>query len=279
MGFFDRFKKDKSKVKTKVKAGAPEQPKGKVALCLSGGGARGFAHIGVFRAFEEHGIEFDFCMGVSAGSLLGALYSSGMTSKEMESYGAKLQMKDVRSGFILNPQPAENIGKIVTNILGDAKIEDLKKKFYCLAVDLVEGKQVIIEEGSVGEAVSASSCVPILFKPVVKGKQHLVDGGLLNNIPADVCRMLGADKVITVDINPTRGGGTSELGLLSVLKATFNIMSANSSWQGYMHSDVIIAPNLAKFKASDKEGYEEMIELGYKAALEKIEDVKKIVGM
>lgn len=248
----------------------------KMGLCLSGGGARGFAHIGAIKAFEEAGIDFDLVVGVSAGSIVGALYAFGKTAEEMTEYGAKLDMKSVHNGVLPLPNDASKIGKIVTDFIGDENIESFRKKFACVAVDLVEARQIVINSGSVGEAVSASSCVPGLFKPVVSGERHLVDGGLLNNIPADVCKMLGAEKVITVDVNPTRGGGTSDTSLLSVVKATVSIMTSNSSIAGLKNSDVVIAPDLSGFSASSKEGWREMIELGYEEAKKHIEEIKNL---
>lgn len=250
----------------------------KVALCLGGGGARGYAHIGAIKAFEEAGLSFDLVVGTSAGSLVGALYAADIKYAEMDSYAANINMREVHNGIIFTPNDAMKIGKLVTNLIGDAQITNLKKQFACVAVDLIEGKQVIIDSGKVGEAVSASSAVPLFFRPITIGARHLVDGGLLNNIPADVCKMLGATAVVTVDINPTRGGGTNETGIIDVLKATFSIMSANSSINGLRASDVIIAPDLSKFKATSKDGYQEMIELGYSAAKAQIERVKGLFG-
>ena len=119
------------------------------------------------------------------------------------SLGEKLEMKDIKKGFIFSPDDSRKIGKIFSDLAGDIEFSDLKKPFYAVATDLVEGKQVVLDSGSVALAVSAWSTVPLFFKPLVLGDMHLVDGGLLNNIPADVCRMLGADFVITVDVNPT----------------------------------------------------------------------------
>jgi putative uncharacterized protein XOO4256 len=248
-----------------LKNGAVKR-KGRAALCLGGGGARGFAHIGALQAFKEAGIDFDIVVGCSAGSIVGALYAAGVEPKDILAHGSTLKMKDIKKGFIWSPDDSMKIGKIVSDIIGDKDFKDLKKPFCAVATDLVEGKQVILDKGSVAVAVAASSTVPLFFKPLVVGDKHLVDGGLLNNIPADVCRMLGADYVVTVDVNPTRGGGTKELGLVSVLKASFDIMGANASVHGLINSDIIVAPDLSAFKATDKEGYEEMYRLGYEAA-------------
>ncbi len=248
----------------------------RIGLCLSGGGARGFAHIGAVRAFEEAGIKFDLIVGVSAGAIIGALYAAGVPSAEMARYGAALEMKRVHSGPLFAPNDAMNVGRIVTDLVGEADIERLPTKFACVAVDLVEAREVIIDRGPVGIAVAASAAVPAVFKPVVRGGQHLVDGGLLNNIPSDVCKMLGADKVVTVDINSARGGGTKELGLVPVVKAALSIALANSSLKGFANTDVLIAPDTARFKSTDKAGFEEMMEEGYKAALSQIKHIEAL---
>lgn len=268
MKFFDRFKQKSGKTDKKASDAKP-----KLGLCLSGGGARGFAHIGAIKAFEEAGIEFALTVGASAGSIVGALYCAGVTADEMMLYGGNINMKEVHNGIVVTPNDAAKIARIVSGKIGNRKIEDFPKKFACVAVDLVEARQIILDSGVAAEAAAASSCVPLLFRPVVKGKLHLVDGGLLNNVPADVCRMLGADKVVTVDINPTRGGGTQELGLLGVLKGTFSIMSANSSLMGLKNSDVIIAPDMSRFSASSKDGWEDMIQTGYAEAQKYVHEI------
>ena len=251
--------------------------KGTIALCLGGGGARGFAHIGALQAFADEGIDFDMVVGTSVGALVGALYACGVSPKEMMLKGHALSMKDIKKGLLFQPDDSMKIGKIVTEIIGERNIEDLPKKFCAVAVDLVEGKEVLLDRGSVAFAVSASATVPIVFKPLIDGERHLVDGGLLNNIPADVCRMFGADKVVTVDVNPTRGSGTSETGLIPVMKATFDIMGANASYQGLINSDIIIAPDLSAFKSTAKTGFEEMYALGYDEAKKKSKEIIELI--
>lgn len=274
LSFFRRGKKDKGEALVKK-----EEPKGrkpKVALCLGGGGARGFAHIGALKAFEEAGFNFDFCCGTSVGSLVGAFYCAGIAADDLIAYSHELQLRDVKTSKLFIGSDPLAIGNIFTRRMGNMNIEDMLRPFSCVAVDLVTGKPVIFDSGSVSQAVSSSCAVPIVFRPVVIGEKHLVDGGVLNNIPASVCKMFGADFVVTVDVNPTRGGGTNELGLLDVIKATYNIMSAHTSEEGLRLSDVIISADLSKFSAAKKDGYEEMIKLGYEAAKQKAEEVKKL---
>lgn len=240
------------------------------ALCLGGGGARGFAHIGAIKAFEEAGVSFDMVVGTSVGSLVGALYAAGIQSATMARYAQSLELSDLHNGIIITPNDPAKIGKIVTDLIGVRDISTLKTKFAAVATDLVAAKQAVLDSGNVAQAVSASCAVPVLYRPVVWGNRHLCDGGLLNNIPADVCRMLGATRVITVDVNPTRGGGTSGLGLIEVLKATLHIVMANASVDGLRHSDVIIAPDTSPYSSASKSGWEEMIELGYTSTKEKL---------
>lgn len=267
MGLFKfREKKNKGEIRRKPK----------IALCLGGGGARGFAHLGALKAFKEDGFDFDLCAGTSVGSLVGAFYCAGIDIDELISFSEEIDLKDIKTGKLFFPSDPQPIGELFTRRMGNMHIEDMLKPFYCVAVDLVSGKEVIFDRGSVSDAISSSCAVPLIFRPMVVGEKHLVDGGVLNNIPASVCRMFGADFVVTVDVNPTRGGGTKELGTIDVIKATFNIMSAHTSVDGLRLSDVVVAPTMSEFSAAKKDGYERMIELGYKAAKAKKEEIKKL---
>jgi NTE family protein len=245
----------------------------KIGLAFGGGGARGFAHIGVLKAFEEYGVKFDLCVGTSVGSLVGALYCAGKTADEIYDYGERLDMRDIRSKNLFISASTDGIRKVVEDNVGKVNIENLPTKFCAVATDLVSAREIMLSEGDLATAVSASCCVPQFFKPVVIGDLHLVDGGLLNNIPADVCRMLGADYVVTVDVNPTRYVGTDELGSIAVIKASFSIMMANSSYKGYLNSDVMIKVDTGKFKSYSKNGFDEMYALGYEAGEKAIKEI------
>lgn len=261
----------------KIKAGKLKR-NSKCALCLGGGGARGFAHVGAIKAFEEAGFEFDIVVGTSVGSLVGALYAYGISADRMMQMGHVLDTKDVHNGNLFRPNDSAKIGKIAESIIGDITVEQLCAKMgrrYCaVAVDLVSASQVIMDKGRVADVISASSCVPVFFKPVETADgMHLVDGGVLNNIPADVCRMLGATDVITVDVNPTRGQGSDKTNPFAVFKTVFGMMSANSSQNGIFNSDVIIAVDTSEFSSGSKEGYEEMAKRGYLEAKKMLYDV------
>jgi NTE family protein len=250
--------------------GAAAAPvRGKVGLCLSGGGSKGFAHVGALRAFEELGIDFDLVAGTSAGSLVGALYAFGLSADKMTEIGGALKLTDIRDhSFLFSPSNAANIEALMRDIIGDALFSDLKKPFAAVTVDLRSGTEVILSMGSVARAVSASCCVPGIFKPVIWDEFHLVDGGLKNVIPADVVRAMGADKVVSIDINSSRGEGTDSLRMLDIIKATLRIAVGANAKTGLQCSDIVISPDTRKYRATSKDGFEEMIEAGYNAAAE-----------
>ncbi|MCH5165329.1 MAG: patatin-like phospholipase family protein [Clostridiales bacterium] len=247
-----------------------------VGLVLGGGGARGFVQVGALKAFKECGIDFDICVGTSVGSIIGALYCAGIEPDEIMRAAESLEFGDLHGKILFKPDNPRKIGDALYRIIGDAQIENLHIKYAAVATDLKTGKQVIMNSGSVLDAVSASSAFPIAYAPLQKDGMNLSDGGLVNNIPADVCRMLGAKKTVTVDAHGSRGSGTDGTGIFDMLKAMFSIMSANASVVGLMHSDVVIAPDTSAFKSTSKSGYMEMYELGYRAALEKCDEIKAL---
>ncbi len=255
--------------------------KGVTALCLGGGGARGFAHIGAIKAFEEAGLQFDIIAGTSAGAIVGALYAYGISADRMLDYGSVLSNRDIHNGNLLMPNDPVKIARIITDFIGDATIEDINarqgKRFACVAVDLITANQIFFTKGHAATAVSASACVPLFFRPVVYNGMHLVDGGVLNNIPTDLCRILGADNVVTVDVNPTRGEGSDKLSTPSVIKTVFSIMSTNASISGIVDSDVLIPVDTDEFSSASKEGFSEMYKRGYDAAKNKIYDITKVM--
>lgn len=251
---------------------------GRVALCLGGGGMRGFAHIGAIKAFRENNIRFDMVCGTSIGSLMGALYALDYPTGEMIEKAGQFKFKKIHNGFPFPSKNPDRILQVVSSIVGDARIEDLRMPYFCMAVNVITGEQVILDEGRLDEAVTCSCNIPILFKPYPLGDKRLCDGGLKNNIPAATARMLGADKVITVDVNPTRGNGTNNLGYISMIMTTLDLAMSNSSTEGLINSDAIIAPDLSRFSSYDENGWSEMIELGYTAAMEQLDNIKRVVG-
>lgn len=176
----------------------------KVGIALGGGGAKGFAHIGVLKALGQAGIEFDIVAGTSIGALVGAVYASGKLS-ELERISRRYGVKDLP--FLLGPTwPRKGLfsGNYIERLLNDIvhvkNIEDLGKPFAALAVDLNKAEIVTFTRGNLYRAVHASMSIPGLFKPVVDGGKILVDGGVLEPVPVNALRRLGADVVVAVDL-------------------------------------------------------------------------------
>ena len=268
----------------KIKKVSPEElvpfSRIKAGLALGGGGARGFGHIGVLRAFEEEGIEFDYVAGTSVGSLVGALYAFGLNSYQIEEAAMKLKESDIKTSKILFvSSKATGIEKVTRDLVGDLDIKDLKKKFAAVAVDIGNGEEVDFYEGDVAKCVSASCCVPIVFSPVVIEGRRYVDGGLCNTVPADIVRFMGAEIVVGVDINSTRAQGTDSDGMIDIAKATLGIAMEANVVKGVINSDVMIRPDLKRFSSTKFRGAAEMIEEGYKAAKAQMDQIKSLLNI
>lgn len=250
----------------------------KVGLALGGGGARGFSLIGVIRAFEEEGISFDYIAGTSIGSVMGAMLAYGLTSETMLEIATKVKIKDIRKSKIpLVPSSTDGIQQIITNIVGDINIEDLKTPFCAVAVDMLTGKEEDISQGNLAKALAGSCAVPSVFYPVEFENKLLFDGGLQNTIPADVLRRLGCDAVISVDLNSTRGGGAKSNKYVDLLVASIDIMMKSNAIKGYLNSDLIIKPDLKRFSASKINGMLEMVDEGYRATKEMMPQIKALL--
>jgi NTE family protein len=189
--------------------GATSQQPPKIGLALGGGGARGLAHIGVLRVLEREGIPIQCIAGTSMGGLIGALYLAGLSVDDIETEAMRLsRLKELVK--LVDPHlPTRGLlkGRRIYNYmsvrLGGLSFSDLRLPLAMVAVDLVSGREVVLNQGSVASAVRATISVPGVFAPVELGTLRLVDGGVLNNVPADVARRLGAQVVIAVDVLPS----------------------------------------------------------------------------
>jgi len=184
-----------------------KKPPRKVGLALSGGGARGLAHIGVLRILEQEGIPIDYLAGTSMGSVIAAGYAAGLGTDFMEqealhmgSFRRMLPLTDLsplRRGLF----EGRKVHEYLVSHLGNRTFDDLRIPLTLVAVDLNTGRAVYLNEGRVVDAVRASGALPGIFTPVERNGQLLVDGGLLDNLPVDAVRRMGADIVIAVDVS------------------------------------------------------------------------------
>ena len=254
-----------------------ETVKPKVGLALSGGGARGFGHLGALKAFEELGVEFECVAGTSVGSLVGAMYCYGMTADEMIKFALNLKVKDIRtSKIIFVPSKTNKLEELIISAMGDIDIKDLKKKFCAVAVDMKDGEEIVFSEGRLCKVLAGSCAVPVVFDCVEYENMILMDGGLANTIPADVPKLMGCDKVIAVDINKYRGRGTDSTKLFDLVMASIRILMKSNCVKGKLSSDILIEPELKDFKSTSFDGAEEMIKEGYRAVMEKKDEILKL---
>ena len=248
--------------------------KNKIGLALSGGGARGFGHLGALKAFEELGVEFDCVAGASVGSLVGALYCYGMKADEIIEKALQLKVKDIRTSKIMFvPSKTSKLEELIISFMGDIDIKDLKKPFCAVAVDMISGDEVVFSEGRLCKVLAGSCAVPVVFECVPYEKMNLMDGGLANTIPADVPKIMGCDKVISVDINKYRGRGTDSTKLFDILMASIRILMKSNCVKGKLNSDILIEPELKDYKSTSFDGAEEMIQEGYRAVMEHKEEI------
>ena len=181
-------------------------PAQRVGLALSGGGARGLAHIGVLKVLEREGIPVDFLAGTSMGGVIAAAYASGLGVECIEKEA--LRMGRLRNLITLMDRSLPRLGlfegqkvqEYLAGHLGDITFDELKIPLALLAVDLETGEEVVLRSGRVADAVRATISLPGVFAPFRLDGRLLVDGGVLNNLPADVVREMGADIVIAVDV-------------------------------------------------------------------------------
>lgn len=177
-----------------------------VGLALSTGGPRGAAHVGVLKVLEEHKIPIDIVVGTSIGALVGGAYAAGVPLARIEEEWLKTDLLRVAKSFlptfpIRGWSSGSNVLRMLRGLLGGVRIEELPRKFAAVAADLVTGQEVVLQSGPLVEALRASSSIPGLFVPVERDGQVLVDGGLVNPLPVDVVRRLGAEVVIAVDLS------------------------------------------------------------------------------
>ena len=249
----------------------------KVGVAFGGGGAKGMAHIGVIKAFEEYGLDFDYVAGTSVGSIMGAAYASGMKSSEILKIAKSMKTSDIRTSKVFFvPSKTEGIESMMRDNFGDINIENLKKPFSAVAVDIKSTKELCISKGNLAKAVAGSCCVPGIFQPVQFGDYLLCDGGLQNNIPANIPRFFDCDYVIAVDCNSTRTYGTESTKTLDVISCALRILMKSNSIKGYLNADLTIACDTKKFKSTELEGIDEMVEIGYRNAIDMMPEIMKI---
>lgn len=282
------------------KAGAT-QNRPKVGLVLSGGGARGLAHIGVLEWFEQHRIPVDYLGGTSMGGLIGGMYASGMTTIQMRefiktinwvsTFGTGIRYQDLsfrrkedrrmypveielglKNGLGAPPGLSTGIeidlliDKITLPYSTTLTFDDLPIPFYCMATDIINAKEVMMNNGLLSSALRATMSLPGIFPPIHRNGQWLVDGGVLNNIPTDVMRTLKPDVVIAVNVGTPLGNEKSIHSLFGVASQTLGVLMVGSDRKNLELADIVISPALGNITVTDFTQIDKTADLGYPAA-------------
>jgi NTE family protein len=292
-------------------AGADEVPRPRLTLALSGGGARGIAHVGVLKALEENGIRIDAVAGTSVGALVGSLYASGHRASQLEGIIASLDWQSlfighadrrllpvsrrrddappiVSLGFDLWKVrlPAAALAEYPVNrfliqylsgpsFAADGDFDRLKIPFRAVATAIDNGDRMVLSRGSLARAVRASISFPVAFPPIDYEGRILVDGGLVDNLPTSVARALGGDVVVAVDIQSPPLEPSRWEDIVGVAGQVSNILGDMANAAHHEEPDVLIKPDLGHHSFNDYSGFHELIAKGYEATIAALPEIRR----
>lgn len=253
-----------------------------VAVALGGGGARGFAEIGVLRVLEQERVPIDLVVGTSVGALVGALYADSGKVLDAEFHAVALTPEDVfdygaLSVFAGGLIRGDKLERFLRKHLKHQNIEDMAVRFAAVAVDLQAGERVVFEKGSAARAVHASAAIPGMFVPVVIDGTTYVDGAVIDPVPAGVARELGADVVIAVAIPPERRP-VEPTNMVEIIHRSVMIMADEIGEARAQEADVIIRPEVGSIAFDDFGKKKQLIEAGEAAARAAMPAIRKALG-
>jgi NTE family protein len=242
----------------------------KIGLVLSGGGVRGFAHLGLLKYLDELGIQIHAISGVSAGAIAGVLYAAGYKPDEI--FGIMRKSKYFSyTGFSLRKEglfPMEPMKKTLHQLIPEDSYEKLKIKFFATATDFSNDKAVTFSRGKLIDTVIASASVPVIFEPVRINDSVFFDGGLLNNLPVEplkkICDAIIGCHVNKIDTSPQK---TTKLSKNSILEKCFHMAIEETVYKKGKECDVFIEPPLSDFNMFDTAAADKIFKIGYDEAV------------
>src|SRR5690348_2741633 len=279
----------------------PAQRRPKIGVALEGGGAMGLAHIGVLKWFEEHHIPVDYVAGTSMGGLVGGFYATGMTPEEMQkliegldwrkilgdrtpyedlSYRRKEDQRaypnslifglkhglSAPEGLIAGHQIGLLIDRVTLPYYGISSFDDMPVPFRCVATDLVSGQSHVFQGGSLAVALRSTMSIPGAFSPVREGKAVYVDGGLLDNLPTDVVRQMGAEIVIAVHLEAAPVDARDIQSVFGVLNHSVRVVLEQNELHGLAQADAVVSVPLSEYSTVDYAKSAQIMKRGYEAA-------------
>lgn len=280
-----------------------------IGVALEGGGALGEAHVGVLKWFEEHHIPIDYIAGTSMGGLVGGLYATGKSSDDLEqilkssdwtlllgggtpyqdlTFRRKEDARDIPNSIQVGLKngvslpPGLNSGQAV-NLMIDREtlpystiksFDELPIPFRCVSTEIVSGKAYVFQDGSLSDAMRATISIPGVFAPVRRDNQIFVDGGLVDNLPTDVVRKMGADIVIAVHLQIAPAAAKEIQSAFGILGRSVELVIAETEIRGMAGADLLIKADVQDFTTMDYEKTDQLIRVGYEAAQEKVQVLK-----
>ena len=250
----------------------------RVGVALSGGSARGIAHIGVLKALIENEIPIDCISGTSAGAIVAAVYAFDVPLDALIEKAKKLSWYSI-SGFPnlkLGLVPNNALEKIIEEFVGSADISKARIPLAIVATDIESGEKVVFRKGKVALAARASACLPGLFVPVEVDGRKLVDGGVTENLPLEPLLEMGAD--ISIGVHVTRWHSRKKVNnILDVVSNAIDILADYQKDIPGRFVDVVIEPDLGAYSSSDFKKADEMVDIGYRAAVRKIPEIRRLL--
>ncbi|MBI5915673.1 MAG: patatin-like phospholipase family protein [Bacteroidetes bacterium] len=285
----------------------------RVGLVLSGGGAKGYAHVGVLKVLEEAGVRIDYIGGASMGAIVGGLYASGWAAAELDSilrstdmgallqdqipraatpvfdklngekYAFSLSVKDGRIGLPLGYSDGQLVFDHLSRLTARAAFTDdfsqLPIPFFCTATDVSSGESIILDRGNLALAIRASGSFPGLLAPVEINHRLLADGGIVNNFPAKETKELGMDFVIGVNVEEGLHGRTELVSLEQLLSQIGSFQMNAKSEEQLPYCDMLICPDVAGFGLTDFEAADTLIARGERAARELLAQLRDLAAL
>jgi NTE family protein len=284
----------------------------KVGLVLSGGGAKGLAHIGALKVIEESGVKIDYIAGTSMGAIVGGLYASGYTAKQLDSifnetnfakliqdqlpraartfqereeaerYAFSFPFDNFELTLPKGISKGQNIYNLLAQLTQHVNTEDFSElsiPFFCMATNIENGTEVILDKGNLAQAMSASGAIPTLFRPVEIDGILLTDGGVVNNYPIELLKQKEVDYIIGVDVQDSLFTRKKLKSGLDIMTQVNNFRTIKAMKEKRKLTDIYIRPNIEDFTVLSFEDGKIIIENGEKAALKELDKLEHLVAL
>jgi NTE family protein len=248
-------------------------------IALSGGGARGGAHVGALHILDEAGIRPEYIGGTSCGAIVGAFYAAGLPLDRQLAFADHLRWRSLRMlgmprlGFFHSGE----MERLLVRYLGPIRFEDLQIPLTVMAADFRTARPVVFREGPVARALSASAAIPVIFSPVIDGDSVLVDGGVVDNLPTQIVRGMGAEVVMAVNVVSGFSLERRYRNLFDMAMGTLDLLVKESTEHGSEAADLCLVPRVGHVHPSDLGKVRPLIEAGEQAMRESLPELRALL--